>query len=130
MRPRSPAWPLAALAPATLLAVDPWGWHPFGPAAWLAVSVLVPAGAAALLARRPLRWAPGPTRVAAALVAWLALAAAAGEDRLYAWVGTPERHLGVLTWALALLALVAGRSLHDDAVRRPMAVGLVVAGLG
>ncbi|MFS8481926.1 MAG: O-antigen ligase family protein [Acidimicrobiia bacterium] len=130
MRPRSPAWPLAALAPATLLAVDPWGWHPFGPAAWLAVSVLVPAGAAALLARRPLRWAPGPTRVAAALVAWLALAAAAGEDRLYAWVGTPERHLGVLTWALALLALVAGRSLHDDADRRPMAVGLVVAGLG
>ncbi|HLT69927.1 MAG TPA: O-antigen ligase family protein [Acidimicrobiales bacterium] len=130
MRPRSPAWPLAALAPAALLAVDPWGWYPFGPATWLAVSVLVPAGAAVVLARRPLRWAPAPTGVAAALVAWLALAAALGEDRLYAWVGTPERHLGVLTWALALVALVAGQSLPDAADRRPVAVGLVVAGLG
>jgi hypothetical protein len=44
---------LGALAPAAALAVDPAGWYPFGPAKWLAVSVLGLAGAAAVLASRP-----------------------------------------------------------------------------
>lgn len=126
---RSPAWLIAALAPVTLLSVDPWGWYPFGPVAWLAVSALVPAGAALVLARRPARLAPAPTAVAAGLVAWLALAAAIGEDGLYAWVGTPERHLGVLTWVLALVAFVVGQTLGADD-GRPVATGLIVAGLG
>lgn len=121
---------LAALAPAALLAVDPGGWHPFGPVKWLAVSTLVPAGVALVLARRPVRLAAGPTAAAGALVGWLALAAALGRDGLYAWLGTPERHLGVLAWALAALALVAGQALGDDRDRRVVAGGLVVAGLG
>lgn len=121
---------LAAVAPAALVAVDPAGWFPFGPVKWLAVSVLVPAGAAVLLARRPLRVAAAPTAAAAALVAWQAAAAAMGEDRFYAWIGTPERHLGVLAWALAALALVAGQSLGTDRERRVVAAGLVAAGVG
>lgn len=130
MRPRSPAWLIAGLAPVTLLAVDPWGWYPFGPVKWLAVSTLVPAGAALVLARRPLRVAVLPTGAALALVAWLAVAAALGRDGIYAWVGTPERHLGVLAWALAALALIVGQSLGDEGDRRTVAAGLVVAGVG
>lgn len=130
MRTRSPAVLIAALAPASLLAVDPWGWYPFGPVKWLAVSVLVPAGAALVLARRPLRVAAAPTAAALGLVAWLAVAAAVGVDGVYAWVGTPERHLGVVAWALAALALVVGQSLDGDEDRRVVAGGLVLAGLG
>ena len=129
MPSRSPALLIAALAPASLLAVDPAGWYPFGPVKWLAVSVLVPAGAALVLARRPLRVAVVPTAAALALVGWLALAAALGRDPLYAWTGTPERHLGVLTWALCTLALVVGQSL-EDGDRRTVVAGLVVAGVG
>src|SRR5690606_23654948 len=121
---------LAAVAPVTLVAIDPAGWYPFGPVKWLAVSVLVPLGTAVMLARRPLRVAAAPTAAAALLLAWLAVAALLGEDRLYAWIGTPERHLGVVAWALAALALVAGQSLGADRERRVVAAGLVVAGAG
>ena len=34
-----------------------------------------------------------------------------GRDPLYAWIGTPERRFGVLTWALCALAMVVGSSL-------------------
>src|SRR5690606_20027788 len=57
-------------------------------------------------------------------------AAALGRDGIYAWVGTPERHLGVLAWALAALALIVGQSLGDEGDRRTVAAGLVVAGVG
>jgi hypothetical protein len=62
VRHRSPATVVAALAPVSLLAVDPWGWYPFGPVKWLAVSTLVPAGAAVVLARRPPLALPGHLR--------------------------------------------------------------------
>lgn len=130
MRPSSPALVVAGLAPVSLLAVDPGGWYPFGPLKWLAVSVVAPAGAAVVLARRPLRVEPVTAGAALALVAWFALAAARGTDGVYAWLGTPERHFGVLTWALAAVLLAAGQSLGDDRSRRVVVGGLVVAGAG
>ena len=42
------------------------------------------------------------------LIVLLTLASAFGRERWYSWIGTPERHLGVLTWALFLVAFVAG----------------------
>ncbi|MGH9110762.1 MAG: hypothetical protein ACRDZN_00415 [Acidimicrobiales bacterium] len=126
MRPLSPALLLAALPVAALVGVDAWGWYPFGPVKWLAVSALVPAGAAVVLARRPLCFAAAPTVTALALVAWLAVAAGVGQDGQYAWTGTPERHLGVAAWVLCLLAFVAGQSL-EDRDRRWVAGGLLVA---
>ncbi len=104
---------IAALAPASLLLVDPAGWYPFGPVKWLAVPTIVLAGAAVVLARRPVRIAVAPTLAALALVGALVLGALFGADGLYAWIGTPERHLGVLVWVLALLAFVVGQSLED-----------------
>jgi O-antigen ligase len=119
---------LGALAPAVLLAVDPWGWYPFGPVKWLLVLVLGFGGAALVLHdTRP--QVPRSLQVAlGAFLGWLALAAALGDDRLYAWTGTPERHLGVLTWALCALLLAAGTTLRGRCT--PLVTGLVVAGFG
>jgi O-antigen ligase len=121
---------LGALAPAACLAVDPAGWYPFGPVKWLLVTVVACAGAAATL-----RWrspaVPRPLGLAlGAWLAWLAVAAAVGLDPSYAWLGTPERHLGVLTWALCALLLVAGTVVATGGAVATLLVGLVAAGLG
>src|SRR5436853_11273 len=81
----------------------------FGPAKWLALTVLG-AAAVALTAADAARRAPaaaGRSRVDGRTAAiWLALlglvvvAAARGVDGRSAWLGTPERHLGVVTWVL------------------------------
>ena len=36
----TPAWLIAALAVGVVVAMDPGGWSPFGPAKWLVVSVI------------------------------------------------------------------------------------------
>ena len=121
---------LAALAPLAMLAVDPGGWFPFGPVKWALVSTLVLAGTALLLAGRPLRSPELVRGLLGVLVGWLAVAAVVGEDPLYAWLGTPERRFGVVTWGLCALALLAGRTL-DVRVHGPVVLGgLLLAGLG
>ncbi|MGE3621481.1 MAG: O-antigen ligase family protein [Acidimicrobiia bacterium] len=117
MNGRAPAIAFACLAPVALLAADPGGWYPFGPLKWAAVSTLVPLGAALALsgrggrARTATAWRDPVRLSTGALLAWLLVATATGRDGLYAWVGTPERHFGWLTWALCALALATGRSL-------------------
>jgi O-antigen ligase len=120
---------LAVLAPSVLLAVDPSGWYWFGPVKWAAVTVLLPVGCALLVHRSPVRIVRAPTTAAIALVVIFAIAAAGGLDPLYAWTGTPERHLGVITWALCVVALVAGQSVPDDD-RHLVGIGVAVAGCG
>ena len=67
--------------------------------------------------------------VLATLVPLVALAADPGGGfGLYAWVGTPERHLGVLAWALAALALMAGQTLDPERDRPAVTWTLTVAG--
>jgi len=131
MRERPGVGVLAALAPVTMLAVDPAGWFPFGPVKWLAVSGLVLLGAALVAHERPVRWPPRALGLAvAALLGWLAVAALLGLDPMYAWVGTPERHLGLLAWVLAALCLVIGTSLDPRRDGRVLAAGLTVAAVG
>ena len=120
---------LAALAPAVLLAVDPWGWYPFGPIKWLLTLTLALAGAASVLHELPPRVPRSLAVALAAFLGWLVLAAALGDDPLYGWIGTPERHLGALTWALCGLLLVVGTAL-DDRAGRVLVDGLLVAGVG
>jgi O-antigen ligase len=45
------------------------------------------------------------------------VAAVRGLDPLYAWIGTPDRHFGWLTWLLCAGALVVGRGLDQRAAR-------------
>ncbi|MEY2451266.1 MAG: hypothetical protein QOD92_840 [Acidimicrobiaceae bacterium] len=121
---------LAAVLPLAALVVDPKGWFPFGPGKWLAVSTLVPAGTALILWRERPRVSRLVTHAAIALVVWMAIGAVVGRDGLYAWVGTPERHFGVLTWVLCLAALVAGQNLDVARDHVALAWGAAIAGFG
>ncbi|MEO8693936.1 MAG: O-antigen ligase family protein [Acidimicrobiales bacterium] len=100
------AWILLAV-----LAVDPQGWYPFGPGRWLVVSTGVCALLASTLWARRLTTIPRLQLVMLALVAVFALAATRGLDPRYAWLGTPERHFGVVTWLLLAVAFLVGVNL-------------------
>ena len=130
MRTRVGVVALAATIPLTALVVDPGGWYPFGPSKWLVVTTLLVGGAGALWWDRPLRCSRPVTLAAWLLVGWLAIAALGGEDRVYAWIGTPERHLGVIAWALCALALTAGQSLDPAGDRWAFTGALAITGVG
>jgi len=100
------AWVLLAV-----LTVDPQGWYPFGPAKWLVVSTGVCALLASTLLARPLTVIPQLQILMLALVGVLAVAAALGLDVRYAWIGTPERHFGFITWLLLAVAFFVGVNL-------------------
>jgi O-antigen ligase/cytochrome c-type biogenesis protein CcmH/NrfG len=121
---------VAAALPVGALVVDPGGLAPFGPAKWLVVPAIVLASAAAVSWRGRLRLARRP------LVAWVlflvvtAVAAGLGVDRLYAWTGTPERHLGAFTWLLCALAFAVGQLLVVGERRVVAAAAALAAGAG
>ena len=103
---------VGALVLASAVALDPGGWFPFTVAKFTAVGLAVvwcwwvayDREATARLDRRVV-WALG------ALVGAMTLAATTGRDPLYAWVGTPERSLGVLTWCGFAASAYAGSRL-------------------
>ena len=120
---------LGALLPAGVLVLDPSGWSPFGPSKWLATSSVALAGAAVALWTRRLQVARRPMIAWLVLTGWLVVTAAVGLDPLYAWIGTPQRHFGVVTWVLCGLAFLAGQSLLDDEdARLVIGMGVVTAG--
>ena len=129
MRRGSGAIVLALALPLVAAVADPFGWYPFGPSKWIVISVLLPAGLAWLWWARPLVALPRPTAAVAALVAWFGVSAVTGADHLYAWIGTPERRLGVLTWILVLALFVAGQSLDPDRDRPALTWSVIAAGL-
>jgi O-antigen ligase len=130
MRRPPPVFVVAAVLPLAVLAIDPGGWFPFGPVKWLAISALIPLGAALVWSERPVRARRDLTIASVVLVGSLAVAAAVGQDRLYAWTGTPERHLGVLTWVLLAVALAVGQSLDDERDRGPVLAAVLVTAVG
>lgn len=119
---------LPALVPvAAVVALDPGGYAPFGPAKWWAATVLVPLAA--------VRCVGGAARVERAtarlwlvLLAWATLCAVVGVDRWYALLGTPERHAGVLLYVLCGLAFVVGQQVDGRVVARGAAVAAVALG--
>lgn len=128
---RPTAWLLGALAVGSVVACDPLGWWPFGPAKWLVVVTLggVVVAAAVSPIVGPVRLPRRERVVLLAFLALVGLAAAGGADGWFAWLGTAERRFGALTWFLAAGAYAAGRTLrgHDD--RCTVARSMVVAAL-
>ena len=117
----------AAFVVATVVAWDPGGLSPFGPAKWAVASVgALALGAAAL--RRPWNLDRRTSAVIGLLLGWFALAAAVSVDGVYAWVGTPERHWGFVSWMLVALALVSGATLRNSE-RDRLADGAAAAAL-
>src|SRR3546814_3576173 len=53
------------------------------------------------------------------LLAALAVGAVVGLDPLYAWIGTPERRFGFVTWCLCAAALAAGSALVSPSASGP-----------
>jgi len=130
MRTRLSAVVLLATIPLAVLVVDPFGWYPFGPAKFAAVSVTGFGGTALVLASRPVRLR-GRTAITLGLfLVWLALAALVGFDPVYAWTGTPERRLGVITWLLCGLLFVSGHAIDVARDRVAMLGCLIATGLG
>ncbi|MGH9178993.1 MAG: hypothetical protein ACRD0N_10620, partial [Acidimicrobiales bacterium] len=131
--PPARVWVVAALPLAAVVAVDPSGLAPFGPAKWALVTTLVFAAVATQ---------PGPGRrvmvARSTVVPWavflgvVVAAAAFGDDPLYAWLGTPERRFGALAWLLCGIAFLAAQQLDEDGCRLvagTLTAAVAVAGL-
>src|SRR4051794_37889803 len=120
---------LAALPALLLLAVDPGGWFAFAPIKGLVLGVVAAFAALSALRHDAIRAPAALLWVLGALLAWLAVAAAVGLDPLYAWTGTPERHLGWVTWALLAAVLLAATTIDVERDEPALPVGLAAAGL-
>lgn len=101
----------AAVALSASVALDPRGWYPFGPAKWAAVSVALGVLLVALVLRRTVAVPRRAGLLGGAFLLTVVIASALGDDPLYRWIGTPERHLGALTWAAFAVAFLAGAQL-------------------
>lgn len=106
-----------ALPIVVVVAVDPAGWYPFGPAKWAAVTVTVAVLTIGLVRRPELQLPAGAMALWAVLLLTGVIAAATAVDDRYSWLGTPERHFGLLTWVLLGVCFVAGAQLAPGDVR-------------
>jgi hypothetical protein len=108
---------LGALVVGSVVAVDPAGLAPFGPARWGVVSVLgtLGGGLALWTSRRRLDRTTGLLWLG--LLALLALGALLGGDVPTAVLGEPTRHLGLVTWVILALLFCAGQQLDSRDVR-------------
>lgn len=120
---------LPALVPVVaVVALDPGGYAPFGPAKWWAVTVLVPL-AAVWCVGGAARVERATARLWLALLVWATVCALVGVDRWYALLGTPERHAGVLLYALCAVAFVVGQQVDGRTVARGAVVAAVALGV-
>jgi len=113
---------------AAVVAMDPSGWYPFGPAKWTAVTVAAVGCVAVLFwhdAARPPRAA---CWIGGSLLLLVGLAALNGLDPSSAWTGTPERRLGFLICAVFAGCFLVGTALRTDAAVTTLARGCVLAG--
>lgn len=129
-RSRPHAAALALVVAAGVLVMDPAGMSPFGPAKWLAVVAVALTGGVLALGRRRLSLTWGPLLAWSVFLVWMAISAAGSVDPRLAWLGTPQRHFGALTWLLCAVMWAAGHSLDDEGDAHLLAgVATLVGGL-
>ena len=130
-------WVLVAFPTLAVMAVDPDGYAPVGPAKYLVIAVLVPLALGLLiLGGRRLSVDRTTAWWWLSLVAWWVLTAFTGVDRFHSWIGIPERRLGVVAWLIFFVAYTCGSSLGArerqwlilGAAAAAMGVGLVALG--
>ncbi len=99
-----------ALVVGSAIAIDPAGWASFVTLRWAVVST------ATLVLSVVVFWL-GDVRLHRAtaigwgvFLAWAAIASIDALDPLYAWIGTPDRHLGLVALVLFALMFFAGQS--------------------
>lgn len=115
-----------------LVAMDPWGWDRFGPLHWAALSV-----AAFAVTARTLLQAQRTRFDWRLLVGWgvlllgLTLSTALSDDRWHSVVGTPDRHLGLVTWLLffgLFVAAVGWFATPDEGAQESSRVTMLLVG--
>lgn len=88
-------WSAAILIIGSQVAVDPVGWFAFSPIKWMIVSTAALAMSAAVPAK-------GHELHRATAIGWLlflgwgVIVSLFAVDPLYTWIGTPDRHLGLM----------------------------------
>ena len=93
------------------VAVDPWGWAPYGPLRWTLISTITLIVAAMALRPDSIEVHKPSALGWLAFLLWGIVASVAALDPLYTWFGTPDRHLGFLTAVLLALMFFAGQQL-------------------
>lgn len=121
------AMALVGLVLGSLIGIDPWGWDEVGPFRFLLVATCGLALVALADGAIASSWS---TRLWGVLLVWLAVASFAGVDRFHAWVGTPDRHFGWLTWMVAGGLFMVGRQLSAPRERRIVETAIVVGAIG
>lgn len=126
---RTGAVALAALVVGSVVAVDPGGWQPFGPARWWVISTLALLGGGLTLRCGVRRLHPPTARLWGGLLTLITVAALVGDDRRVALLGHPVRHLGLATWLAFALVFAAGQQFDDVGRRRWIARAAALAAL-
>ena len=123
-------WLVVAAVISVPLAFSPVGFAPFGPVKWILVSTIGMAVVAALAVRRNVRIAPRWVIGWLAFLGWGAVASSFAVDPVHTWIGTPDRHLGLLAWVLFAAFFVAGFAVADRNGVRHVLQGAVVTLFG
>jgi O-antigen ligase len=111
------AWAIAALVIGATIAVDPGGLVPTGPLRWTVIAVTTGFALGALVLR-PVTIPRTITTVWLALIGVLTIATFHAVDPLHAWIGTPDRRLGLLAWLTFPALFVAGHACTSRAATR------------
>jgi O-antigen ligase len=116
-RPGFLAWSLAALIVGAVVAVDPAGLVPTGPSRWTVITLATGCAIGALVLR-PITFPRLMTGLWVALLGVLLLATVRAVDPLSAWIGTPDRRLGLLAWVTFPALFLAGYACTARAATR------------
>lgn len=119
---------LAVLIVGSGVGFDPWGWAAFGPVKWLIVTTLLSLAVTGLTTQSSIAVNRRSALVWAGFLGWGVMAGLFALDPVYAWIGTPDRHLGLLAWCLFAVAFLAGQTVASTL--RPLLRAVVVATLG
>ena len=118
---------VVALVP---LAFDPGGMFPFGPIKWVLATVGVFV-ATALLFRQPEIRVHRTSAIGwGAFLVVGAMSAVAGLDPIHAWLGTPDRHLGMIAYLIFGLAFLVGQNIDEDRQLLGRAAVVGLSGIG
>jgi O-antigen ligase len=126
------AWAVSALMVGSVVAVDPGGLVPTGPLRWTVIAATTGIAIGALV-RGPVAIPKAFTALWVALIGVLAIATFNGVDPLHAWIGTPDRRLGLFAWITFPALFVAGHGCTSRAairlVLRAASLGAIVLGV-
>lgn len=104
---------VVALVLVSILGINPLGWDPFGPLRWMAISTLALVAFGLATKRTLFKIERVSSVLWSGLLGVMLLSSLVGLDPLYAFTGTPDRHLGLFSWVLFAGVFIVGQQLVD-----------------